>query len=88
MSTGSPARRPQVCGDSVEPAEPIAQSHDMKPTTDQLWAAVRAALKARDMPAVVALLHPLAVSDPRGVELFMATVDLLSPSTPTGEAGE
>lgn len=48
------------------------------PTTDELWAAAHAALKARDMPAVVAILHPLAVRDPRGVELFMAVLAVVN----------
>jgi hypothetical protein len=45
-------------------------------TTDEVLAAIHAALKARDMPAVVGLLHVLAVKDPAAAEAILAVIDL------------
>lgn len=52
-------------------------------TTEQYLAAIHAALVDRDMPAVVALLHGLAVVDPHAASEVLAAIDLFTP-TPEG----
>lgn len=51
-------------------------------STAQVYGAISAALQANDMPAVVDLLHLLAVKDPKGARAIVAMVEALS----SGEA--
>ena len=49
-------------------------------TAEQYLAAIHEALTERDMPAVVALLHGLAVVDPNAAAEVLAAIDAFTPS--------
>lgn len=63
----------------------MARSDVAELSTAQLWAGARAALKARDLPAVIDFLNVLAPRDPRSVELFMALVAAAASAPATAE---
>lgn len=48
-------------------------------TSEQYLDAIGAALRANDMPAVVALLHGLAIVDPKAARLILDTVEVMAP---------
>ena len=47
-------------------------------TSEQYLDAIGVALRAHDMPAVVALLHGLAVVDPASARLILDTVEVMA----------
>ncbi len=48
------------------------------PTSEQLMEGIARALKARDFPAAVALLHVLAVVDPASAETICEAIEALA----------
>lgn len=57
-------------------------------TSDQLVDAVAAALRARDLPAVVALLRRLAAIDPARAERILDAIQLTDDLSSLGVTGE
>lgn len=61
--------------DPLAPEPPEDSGKGRHYSADEILAAIHAALRARDFPAVSSLLHMLALKDPASAEAILAVVD-------------